>query len=122
MRSENLVFEVAEGNHDDSDVVKTPAQQRVFEDVFDSHGAHLVDVFDVVFDRGVVLVVVDCFPHAGNYVLVAHFVKDAIAAQHDEVVFLLYLETLYFWVVNHHVWIALQSCYFCFRVSKRASN
>ena len=92
LSTKHTVLEVAKADDDYCHVVQRPSKQRVFENVFYSHAAHFVDVLYLILDRWMILVIVNSFPNAVDCFVVFHFVKDAVAAEDDVIVFSLNFE------------------------------
>jgi len=107
-------FKVLESNHHDRYIVKRLPIETVLQDAFHSETAKLVHanglgvwiiaVCHLICARNFCRVTAE--PDALTDVFVSKFVKDAIAAENDEVVMLRNLEDFDFGFRLHDVWVA----------------
>ena len=78
--SKDSVFEVVETYNDHCDVIEGSSQKWIFKYVLNSHATHFVNIFSIVLDRWVILIIKHSFPDAWNGVLVIHLIIDSVAS------------------------------------------
>ena len=110
---EQLLLEVFEANHDNSDVVKGSSVDGFSEDILDCKSTLVMDILGLFFGA---------FPDSFDCVSAWELIIDTITSKNNEVVVVGDLESFEFGDSNNNIWIATINGKLGFNISKGSGN